>query len=143
MRIAIHRIDPHLPLPRYAREGDAGLDLFAAEPVTLRPGERATVRTGIAVAIPEGYAGYVHARSGRAAREGLGLLNAPGLIDSGYRGEIMVILVNWDPAAPIEITRGERIAQLVILQVEHAQLDVVDRLPPSERGQGGHGSTGR
>ena len=143
MRVAVRRIDPDLPLPAYARSGDAGLDLFAAEHVTLRPGERAQVRTGVAVAIPEGHAGYVQARSGRAAREGLGLLNAPGLIDSGYRGEIKVILVNWDPAAPIEIKRGDRIAQLVILKVAHAQLEVVDDLPPSERGEGGHGSTGR
>ena len=143
MRIAIRRLDPDLPLPQYAREGDAGLDLFAAEHVTLRPGERAMVRTGVAVAIPEGFAGYVHARSGRAAREGLGLVNAPGLIDSGYRGEIKVILVNWDRAATIEIKRGDRIAQLVILAVQHAELEVVDDLPPSERGEGGHGSTGR
>jgi dUTP pyrophosphatase len=143
MRIAIRRLDADLPLPQYARDGDAGLDLFAAEHVTLRPGERATVRTGVAVAIPRGFAGYVQARSGRAAREGLGLLNAPGLIDSGYRGEIKVILVNWDRAADIEITRGDRIAQLVILQVEHAELEVVDDLPQSERGEGGHGSSGR
>jgi dUTP pyrophosphatase len=143
MRIALRRLDPDLPLPRYARPGDAGLDLFAAEHVTLRPGERAQVRTGIAVAIPVGYAGHVQARSGRAAREGLGVLNAPGLIDSGYRGEIQVILVNWDPATPVEIKRGDRIAQLVIVRVEHAQLEVVEDLPSSERGEGGHGSTGR
>ena len=143
VRIPVRRLDPELPLPRYARAGDAGLDLHAAEAVTLRPGERAEVRTGLAVAIPEGYAGFIQARSGRASREGLGVLNAPGLVDSGYRGEIKIIAVNWDPAVPVEIKRGDRIAQMVILRVESAELEVVDTLPPSERGAGGHGSTGR
>jgi dUTP pyrophosphatase len=104
VRIAIRRIDPDLPMPSYAPSGDAGLDLFAAADVTLRPGDRAEVGTGIAVAIPEGHAGFVQARSGRAAREGLALANAPGLIDSGYRGEIKVIAINLDRARPIEIS---------------------------------------
>ena len=143
MRIAVRKIDADLPLPSYARSGDAGLDLFAAESVTLSPGERTVVRTGVAVAIPPGYAGFVQARSGRAAREGLAVLNSPGLVDSGYRGEIKVNAINLDRRTPIEIKRGDRIAQLVILRVEGVELDVVDSLPPSERGEGGHGSTGR
>lgn len=132
-----------MPLPAYAREGDAGLDLLAAETTTLRPGARAQVRTGVAVAIPEGHAGFVLPRSGRAAREGLSIVNSPGLIDSGYRGEIKVNAINLDPATAIEIRRGDRIAQLVILKVERAELEVVEELPASERGEGGHGSTGR
>lgn len=143
MRLEIKRIDPDLPLPSYARDGDAGLDLSAAENVTLKPGERASVPTGFAVAIPEGFAGLVHARSGRALREGLGLPNAPGLIDAGYRGEIKVILVNLDPTEPIYIARGEKIAQLVVQRVERAELEEVLELPPSTRGEGGFGSTGR
>lgn len=143
LRVAVHRLDPALPLPAYAHPGDAGLDLFAAQSLTLAPGERAVVPTGLALAIPEGYSGFLHARSGRAAREGLGLVNAPGVIDAGYRGEIKVILVNLDRETPIEIRRGDRIAQLLILRVERAALDVVDGLLPSERGDGGHGSTGR
>src|SRR5262245_31653566 len=143
LRIAVRRLDPELPLPSYAHPGDAGLDLFAAQAVTLAPGERAMVPTGLAVAIPEGHAGFVHARSGRAAREGLALVNAPGVVDAGYRGEIKVILVNLDRERPIDIHRGDRIAQLLILRVERAALDVVDALPSSERGDGGHGSTGR
>jgi dUTP pyrophosphatase len=143
MKLQIRRIDPDLPLPSYARTGDAGLDLLAAEDVTLGPGERHAVATGIAVAIPEGYAGFVHARSGRALREGLALANAPGLIDSGYRGEIKVIVVNLDPTEKIVIKRAEKIAQLVIQSVERANIEVVDELTGSERGEGGFGSTGR
>ena len=143
LRIAVCRLDPELPLPSYAHPGDAGLDLFAAHAVTLAPGERAAVPTGLAVAVPEGHAGFVHARSGRAARDGLGLVNAPGVIDAGYRGEVKVILINLDPHTPVENRRGDRIAQLLILRVERALLEVVDALPPSERGDGGHGSTGR
>jgi dUTP pyrophosphatase len=109
----------------------------------LKPGERAAVGTGIAIAIPEGFAGFVHARSGRALHEGLALVNAPGLIDSGYRGEIKVVVVNLDNSEALEIQRGEKIAQLVIQRVEHAELEVVDELPPSPRGAGGFGSTGR
>ena len=143
MRIAVRQLDPDLPLPAYARAGDAGLDLFAAEDVTLPPGARAQVRTGLAVSIPPGHAGFVLPRSGRAAREGLSIVNAPGLIDSGYRGEIKINAINHDPGIPIEIKRGDRIAQLVIVKVEQAELEVVDVLPPSDRGEGGHGSTGR
>jgi dUTP pyrophosphatase len=143
MKLQIRRLDPDLPLPSYARTGDAGLDLLAAEDVTLGPGERHAVATGIAVAIPEGYAGFVHARSGRALREGLALANAPGLIDSGYRGEIKVIVVNLDPTEKIVIKRAEKIAQLVIQSVERANIEVVDELTGSERGEGGFGSTGR
>ena len=137
------QLDEGLPLPTYAREGDAGLDLLSTEDVTLKPGERAAVSTGITVAIPEGFAGFVHARSGRALREGLALVNAPGLIDSGYRGEIKVLVTNLDPSAPIYIRRGEKVAQLVIQSVERAELEAVDELPESVRGEGGFGSTGR
>jgi dUTP pyrophosphatase len=142
MRLPVRRLDPELPLPSYARAGDAGLDLLAAEDRTLDPGERAALSTGLAVAIPKGYAGFVHARSGRALREGLALANAPGLIDAGYRGEIKVIVVNLDPEAPIHVRRGDKIAQLVIQAVEDVELDEVGELEPSDRGSGGFGSTG-
>ena len=137
------RLDANLPIPGYARSGDAGLDLLAAEDVEIAPGERNAVPTGIAVAIPEGYAGFVHARSGRALREGLALVNAPGLIDAGYRGEIRVLVVNLDPSEPIVVRRKDKIAQLVIQRVESAELVEVDALPASQRGEGGFGSTGR
>jgi dUTP pyrophosphatase len=143
VRLHVKRLDPDLPLPSYANVGDAGLDLLSAEDLSLKPGERAAIRTGIAVAIPPGYAGYVQPRSGRALNEGLGLLNSPGLIDSGYRGEIMVIAANLDPDKPIEISRGDRIAQLVILAVPDVDLVEADELPGSERGEGGFGSTGK
>jgi dUTP pyrophosphatase len=139
----VRRLDPGLPLPSYARPGDAGLDLFSAEDVSLKPGERAAVPTGLAVEIPGGYAGFVHARSGRALREGLALVNAPGLIDSGYRGEIKVIVVNLDPADVVHVARGDKIAQLVVQPVVPAELVEVDDLAASERGDGGFGSTGR
>lgn len=142
MKLPITRLDDGLPLPTYARPGDAGLDLLAAKDVTLAPGERHPVPTGIAVAIPPGFAGFVLARSGRALREGLALANAPGLIDAGYRGEIKVIVVNLDPRGKILITRGEKIAQLVVQRIEEVELDEVDLLPTSERGEGGFGSTG-
>ncbi|MEA2432643.1 MAG: dUTP pyrophosphatase [Actinomycetota bacterium] len=143
MKLQIKRLDPDLPIPEYARPGDAGLDLLAAENATLQPGERAAVPTGIAIALPDGYAAFVQARSGRALKEGLGVANGPGLIDSGYRGEIKVIVVNLDPSSPIDIKRGEKIAQLVIQKVESAEIEVVESLPDSERGGGGFGSTGR
>jgi dUTP pyrophosphatase len=143
VKIAITRLDDDLPLPSYARAGDAGLDLLAAEDVTVAPGRRAAVATGIAVAIPEGYAGFVHARSGRALREGLGLANAPGLIDSGYRGEVKVLVVNLDAVEEIHVKRGDKIAQLVIQRVETAELVEIESLPSSERSDGGFGSTGR
>jgi dUTP pyrophosphatase len=137
-------LDPDLPLPRYAREHDAGLDLVAREGATLAPGGgRAIVPTGIAIAIPAGYAGFVQPRSGLAMKHGVTLLNTPGLIDAGYRDELRVLLVNLDPATPYEVQRGDRIAQLVILAVEHARLVPVEELPPSERGLGGFGHTGQ
>jgi dUTP pyrophosphatase len=143
MKVPVRRLDPELPLPAYSRADDAGLDLLAAEDVTLKPGERAAVSTGIAVAIPAGYAGFVHARSGRALHEGFALANAPGLIDSGYRGEVKVVAVNLDPVEPIYVRRGDKIAQLVIQAVENVEPEVVDDLPPSDRGPRGFGSTGR
>jgi dUTP pyrophosphatase len=128
--------------PRYALPGDAGADLSLAEDVDLAPFERALVGTGVAVAIPEGYAGFVHPRSGLAHRLGLSLVNAPGTIDAGYRGEIKVNLVNLDPTTPISLRRGDRIAQLVVQPVVQARFVPVDELPDTERGSGGHGSTG-
>ena len=143
MKLSVLRLDPELALPAYAHPGDAGLDLFASESITLAPGERAAVPTGIAIAIDEGYAGFVLPRSGRALKEGLGVANAPGLIDSGYRGEIKVIVVNLDPNEKIQIDRGDKIAQLVIQPVIEAAIVEVDELPGSARGKGGFGSTGR
>ena len=140
--IPIRLLDKDLPLPAYAHPGDAGADLVAAEDAELAPGQRAKVRTGIAVAIPEGYVGLVHPRSGLAARLGVTVLNAPGTVDAGYRGEILVILVNHDPAGTVKISRGDRIAQLVVQRVERASFHVVDELDDTSRGAGGHGSTG-
>lgn len=143
MKVLITRLDEDLALPAYARTGDAGMDLFAVEDVKLEPGQRAAIGTGIALAIPEGYAGFVQARSGRALGEGLGVANAPGLVDSGYRGEIKVIVVNLNLSGLIDVRRGEKIAQIVFQKVEHAELELVDQLPESDRGAGGFGSTGR
>jgi dUTP pyrophosphatase len=143
MRIPIKRLDLDLPLPAIAQSGDAGIDLLSAEDLFLAPGERAAVSTGIAIAIPEGHAGFVQPRSGRALHEGLGLVNSPGLIDSGYRGEIKVIVINHGRDEKIHIRRGEKIAQLVIQKVAPVELHEVDELPPSQRGEGGFGSTGR
>jgi dUTP pyrophosphatase len=140
--IAAVRLDSGLPLPAFARPGDAGLDLRASEAVTLEPGERRLVPTGLAVAIPEGHAGFVLPRSGLAMQKGVTVLNAPGLIDSGYRGELKVLLINHGALA-VGIERGERIAQLVIQPVAQARLVEVDGLPVSSRGAGGFGSTGR
>ncbi|HUF93302.1 MAG TPA: dUTP diphosphatase [Candidatus Limnocylindria bacterium] len=142
MPIAIRRLDPDLPLPAYARPGDAGLDLCAAEDVTLPPGARVLVRTGIALAIPDGFAALVLPRSGLALRHGITVLNSPGLIDAGYRGEVKVLLVNTDGRAAVKLARGDRIAQLVVQRIEAAQLTEVDELPGSERGTGGFGSSG-
>jgi dUTP pyrophosphatase len=128
--------------PRYALPGDAGADLSLAEDVELAPFQRALVGTGVAVAIPEGYAGFVHPRSGLAHRLGLSLVNAPGTIDAGYRGEIKVNLVNLDPTTPLSLRRGDRIAQLVVQPVVRARFVPVEELPGSERGDAGHGSTG-
>ncbi len=141
--VPVRRLDPDVELPSYAKPGDAGLDLRAATDVVLGPGERALVPTGVAVAIPEGYAGFVQPRSGLALQHGITCLNTPGLIDSGYRGELKVLLINTDRAEPFEITRGERIAQLVVQAVEHVRLIEVDDLGDSDRGHGGFGHTGR
>ena len=141
-RVLIRRLDPRLPLPSYALAGDAGMDLRSAVDVVLKPGERGRVPTGVAVAIPDGYAGFVQPRSGLAARTGLGFVNSPGLIDSGYRGEIQVVAINLGAQDPIEIRRGDKIAQLVILPVRQATLAEVEALPSSDRGAGGFGSTG-
>jgi len=140
--VLVTRLDPSLPLPTYARDSDAGLDLYAAESVTIEPGARALVGTGIAVAIPECHAGFVLPRSGLALRHGLTVLNAPGLIDAGYRGELKVLLINHDPHAAATLNRGDRIAQLVVQQIERVTLTAVDELPPTNRGAGGFGSTG-
>ncbi|HEV7897445.1 MAG TPA: dUTP diphosphatase [Planosporangium sp.] len=140
--VALRRLDPDLPLPGYAHPGDAGADLVAADDVELPPGGRALVRTGIAIALPNGYVGLVHPRSGLATRLGVTVLNAPGTVDSGYRGEIMVNLVNHDRETTAKICRGDRIAQLVVQPVERAHFHVVGQLPPSRRGVEGHGSTG-
>ena len=130
-------------MPAYATPGDAGADLVAAEALTIAPaGGRALVPTGAAIAIPDGYAGFVQPRSGLALRNGVTCLNSPGLIDSGYRGELKVLLINTDPSEPFEIARGDRIAQLVIQRVEQADFVEVDELPESTRGEGGFGSTG-
>lgn len=142
VKIVLRRLDSALPLPAYAHADDAGLDLYARETVTLNPGERALVGTGIAVAIPPGFAGFIVPRSGLALRSGVTLLNTPGLIDAGYRGELKVLLVNHDGKAAVTIERGERVAQLVIHGIERADLIEVDDLPASERGVGGFGSTG-
>ncbi|MGA8845137.1 MAG: dUTP diphosphatase [Nocardioides sp.] len=140
--VQVVRLDPDLPLPSYARAGDAGADLMTTVDVALGPGERALVPTGIALALPPGHVALVHPRSGLAVRHGLSIVNTPGTIDAGYRGEIQVLLVNHDPATPIHLERGDRIAQLVIQRVERAVFVEVGRLPDSERGDGGYGSTG-
>jgi dUTP pyrophosphatase len=140
--VLITRLDPAVPLPGYARHGDAGADLCAAEDIDLAPGERAVVRTGIAIALPEGYAGFVHPRSGLAARHGITLVNAPGTIDAGYRGEIKVILLNTDLARAVSLRHGDRIAQLVVQRVENVTFREVPALPESARGDNGFGSTG-
>jgi dUTP pyrophosphatase len=142
LEISVLRLDPDLPLPTYAHPGDAGADLVTTVDVTLSPGERAMVPTGVALAIPEGFVALVHPRSGLAARHGLSIVNTPGTIDAGYRGEIKVLLVNHDPNEPIELRRGDRIAQLVVQRVETARFVAVDVLPESSRGAGGYGSTG-
>lgn len=144
LQVPVRRLDPDLPLPAYAKPGDAGVDLRATEAVTLLPGGgRALVPTGVAVAIPRGYAGFVQPRSGLALKHGVTVLNTPGLIDADYRGELKVLLINTDPAEPFVIERGERIAQLVIQAVEHADFVEVDELDETERGEGGFGHTGR
>ena len=146
LRVPLHQLDAELPVPGYARAGDAGADLVArTEAVLACRGGRAVVPTGVALAIPEGYAGLVLPRSGLAVRHGITCLNAPGLIDSGYRGELQVVLVNHDPEQDYAVSRGDRIAQLVLVRVEEADFELVpeDGLGESERGHGGFGHTGR
>lgn len=135
-------LDPGLAAPSYAHPGDAGADLVSAESFVLAPGERRLVGTGLAIVLPPGYAGFVHPRSGLASRHGIGIVNAPGTIDAGYRGEVRVCLVNTDPSVPVAISRGDRIAQLVVQRVARARFVGVTQLPDSQRGTGGHGSTG-
>ncbi|HXA74329.1 MAG TPA: dUTP diphosphatase [Acidimicrobiales bacterium] len=145
VRVPLHQLDPELPVPSYARDGDAGADLVARCDVVLTcGGGRAVVPTGVAVAIPDGYAGFVLPRSGLAARHGITCLNTPGLVDSGYRGELQVVLVNLDPSRDYEVSRGDRIAQLVIMRVDQVAFELVaaDGLGTSERGGGGFGHTG-
>lgn len=142
IEVLIQRLDPDLPLPAYARPGDAGADLVTSVDVRLEPGERRTVPTGVAIALPDGYAAFVHPRSGLAARFGLTVLNAPGTVDAGYRGEIQVTLLNTDGRVPVELNRGDRIAQLVVQPVSRAYFVEAARLPGSARGTGGFGSTG-
>lgn len=140
--IQVVRLDPDLPLPSYAHPGDAGADLHTTVDVTLGPGERALVPTGIAVALPDGYVALVHPRSGLAARHGLSIVNTPGTVDAGYRGEVKVLLINHDPVEPVTLRRGERVAQLVVQRFERARFVEVGVLPASVRGDGGYGSTG-
>ena len=142
VRLRIKRLDPTIELPSYAYAGDAGLDLRSSEDVTLEPFERRLVSTGLAIAIPEGYAGFVQPRSGMALKHGLSMANTPGLIDSHYRGELKVIAINLDPREPISIKRGDRIAQLVIQQVPVVSLVEVEELDETDRGTGGFGSSG-
>jgi dUTP pyrophosphatase len=140
--VAVRMLDDGLPLPAYAHPGDAGADLRARHDVVLAPGERATVPTGVALALPDGWVGLVHPRSGLAARHGVTIVNAPGTVDAGYRGEIMVTLLNTDPHASVRLARGDRIAQLVLQRVAQGGFVPVDELPASARGEGGLGSTG-
>ena len=142
VQVLLTRLDPDVPLPAYARPGDAGADLVTTSDIVLGPGERGVVGTGIAIALPPGYAGFVHPRSGLAARVGLSVVNTPGTVDAGYRGEIKICLINHDPARKIELSRGDRIAQLVVQRVEHAVFVEVQNLDETERGAGGYGSTG-
>jgi dUTP pyrophosphatase len=141
--LPVRRLDPGLPLPAYAHPGDAGADLCAATDVVLPPGGRATVGTGIAIAVPDGHAAFVHPRSGLASRHGVTVVNAPGTIDAGYRGEVRVVLLNTDPDEPFTVRRGDRIAQLVVQPVTTVAFVDVAELPASPRGGGGFGSTGR
>ena len=141
IRVPVQKLRPHAVVPAYAHPGDAGVDLYAAEDLTLKPGERALTPTGIAVAIPDGYEGQVRPKSGLALKQGLSVVNTPGTIDAGYRGEVGVILINLGQEA-VEIRTGQKIAQMVFTKVERASLEVVDNLDETSRGAGGFGSTG-
>ena len=143
VQVLITRLDPDLPLPRYAKGGDAGADIVSRIDITLAPGDRALVPTGIAIALPDGYVALVHPRSGLAIKHGVTMVNAPGTVDAGYRGELQIILINHDKSESVSFKRGDRIAQLVIQQVERAEFVEVQDLPGSGRGTGGFGSTGR
>ncbi len=143
VQVLIKRLDEGVPLPTYAKGGDAGADLVARIDVSLAPGERKLIPTGIAIALPDGYAAFVHPRSGLAIKHGVSMVNAPGTVDAGYRGELQVILINHDPSQTVHFSRGDRIAQLVIQKVEHADFVEVSELPGSGRGANGFGSTGR
>lgn len=141
--LLIHQLDPELPLPRFAKPGDAGADLYARIDLTLAPGERSLMPTGIAIALPPGFAAFIHPRSGLAIRDGLSMVNAPGTVDASYRGEIQVILVNMDRTNAISIKRGDRVAQIIIQRIENVNFVPVSQLPGTERGSGGFGSTGK
>lgn len=141
--VLLRRLDPDVPVPTYAHPGDAGVDLVTTEAAEVPPGERVLLPTGIAIALPEGYAAFVHPRSGLAVKYGVSLVNSPGTVDAGYRGEIRVSLVNLDPRETVVLARGDRIAQLVVQRVEHAVFHEVESLPGSDRGEGGFGSSGR
>lgn len=143
VKVLVTRLDPDLPLPNYAKAGDAGADIVSRIDITLTPGQRALVPTGISIALPDGYVCLVHPRSGLAVKHGVTIVNAPGTVDAGYRGELAVILINHDPSTSVSFKRGERIAQLVIQQVERAEFIEVQTLPGSGRGDAGFGSTGR
>ena len=143
VQVLITRLDPELPLPRYAKGGDAGADIVSRIDISLAPGERALVPTGIAIALPDGYVALVHPRSGLAIKHGVTMVNAPGTVDAGYRGELQIILINHDRNEAVSFKRGDRIAQLVIQKVERAEFVEVHDLPGSGRGTGGFGSTGR
>lgn len=143
VKVLITRLDKGVPLPSYSKGGDAGADLVTSVDVSLAPGERKLVPTGISIALPDGYAAFVHPRSGLAIKHGVTMVNAPGTVDAGFRGELQIILINHDPEATVEFLRGERIAQLVIQKVERAEFIEVEELPGSGRGANGFGSTGR
>ena len=143
VQVLITRLDESIPLPRYAKGGDAGADIVSRIDITLKAGERALVPTGISIALPDGYAAFVHPRSGLAIKHGVTMVNAPGTVDAGFRGELQCIMINHDPNEPISFKKGDRIAQLVIQKVERAEFVEVTELPGSGRGTGGFGSTGR
>ena len=143
LQVLITRLDPDLPLPRYAKGGDAGADIYSRVDITIQPGERALVPTGISIALPDGYVALVHPRSGLAIKHGVTMVNAPGTVDAAFRGELQCIMINHDPREPFLISRGDRIAQLVFQKVERAEFIEVAALPGSGRGDGGFGSTGR
>lgn len=142
VQVLITRLDPELPLPKYAKGGDAGADIVSRIDITLAPGERALVPTGISIALPDGYVALVHPRSGLAIKHGVTMVNSPGTVDAGYRGELQIILINHDRSESVSFKRGDRIAQLVIQKVERAEFVEVENLPGSGRGDGGFGSTG-